>query len=255
MNEYEIRRALAGAAPDPAGPDPDRLRSALVRADRMRTVRTAIATAAVAMIACAGVVVSQTGESSGPIDVVDQPDPPAPDPVPPAIDDADTATSTTTSIPPTPSEPAGPAVEPDHLAAPTTTAPPALITATTTTVPPTTTTAPPPTTTAVPTTTAPPASTAPPTTTTESAPVEFTAAARYGSCEEDPPYDEYSGTAAPGATITVTSAHNATAQTTTDTNGDWYLRVEFPDAPVGETFDVTVTDGATAEVFDFVRTA
>ena len=243
MNEFEIRRALAGAAPSPATPDPDRLRAALVHADRMRTVRTAMAVGALAVIACVGVFVTQTGESTAPTDVVDQPDPPRPDPELALIDDAGTETTTTTA-PPTTSRPPAPDGDPGHLAAPTTTAAPALITVTTTTVPPTT-TSPPTTTTAAATTT----------TTTTAPAAEFTAAARYGSCEEDPPYDEYSGTAAPGAIITVTSGYNTTAQTTADAAGDWFIRVEFPTAPIDEHFDVTVTDGTDSAVFDFVHTA
>ncbi|MDW3218724.1 MAG: hypothetical protein R8F63_08935 [Acidimicrobiales bacterium] len=252
MNEFEIRRALAGAAAPAATADPERLRAALVHADRMKTVRMAMAVGAVTLVASLGMFLARTGETTAPTNVVDQPDQPAPDPSTPFIDDA-SAETTTTTVAATTTAPA-PANDPSHLATPTTTEPPALVTATTTLPPVTTTTAPPPTTTAAPTTTSPTTTTAPTTTTTEAA-VAFTAQARYGSCEEDPPYDEYSGTAAPGATITVTSAYNATTQTTADGNGDWFVRVEFPTAPVDEHFDVTVGDGTDSQVFDFVRTA
>ena len=90
--------------------------------------------------------------------------------------------------------------------------------------------------------------------TTAAPPHTFSAQARYGSCEEDPPYDEYSGTAAAGATITVSSAHNTAVQTIADGNGAWFIRVEFPTAPVDEHFDVTVSDGVDTAVFDFVHT-
>lgn len=259
MNEYEIRRALA-AAPTHAAvtPDPDRMRAALVHADRMKTIRMAMAVGAVTLVASLGLFLAQTGESTAPLDVVDQPDVPTPDPGLPVLEIASTETTTTTAAPTTTVPPAEPDADPDHLATPstTTTAPPALI-AVTTTRPPVTTTAPPPSTTAPPTTTAAPttSTTSTTSTTTTTVPVEFSAQARYGFCEEDPPYDEYSGTAAPGSTITVTSLYSSTAQVTADGNGDWFLRVEFPTAPVAEHFDVTVGDGTDTAVFDFVRTA
>ena len=102
----------------------------------------------------------------------------------------------------------------------------------------------------------PPTTTAAPATTTTVAAVSFSAVSRYGSCEEDPPYDEYSGTATPGTVVTITSPWSATAQTTADGSGNWYLRVEFPSAPVGEVFTVTASDGSGASVgMSFVRTA
>lgn len=249
MNEHELRQALAGHAATVAPiADTGRLEAGLVRADRMRTIRTACASTAIGAVAVFGAM-SLGGEAeSTSIDVVDTPTTiePAPDGDLPRIGDAadaedepdddgtmvvaDTTTTTSTTAPPLTDE------QPDHLA----------VTETTTTTVPPVTTAPAPT-----TTTAPPPTT---TTTTIGTAVEFTAAARYGSCAEDPPYDDYSGTAAPGTTITVTSPYSAPAQATADADGNWSLRVEFPSAPANEHFTVDVSDGAETASFDFVHT-
>ncbi|MEM7139883.1 MAG: hypothetical protein AAF548_02555 [Actinomycetota bacterium] len=262
MNEYEIRRALAGAGTPSPTPDPDRLRAALVHADRLRTVRMAMALGAVTIVATLGLFALQTGETTAPVDVVDTPDAPTPEAGLPVLEGASTETTTTTApastttwTPPTTTgvpDTAPPAAAPDQLTAPTTAPAPAQIAATTTSTT-TTSAAPPPTTTtsAAPTTTT---STTTTTTTTISFGADFTASARYGSCEEDPPYDEYSGTAAADATITVMSAYSPTTATTADEFGNWFIRVEFPTAPANVHFDVTVTDGTEHAVFDFVHT-
>jgi len=237
MNEFEIRRALAGVTPPSTGPDPDRLRAALIHADRMKSVRAALMVCAASLVVSLGVFMSQAGESSTPLDVVDTPETPVPDSDFPVLDDAFTETTT---IPPTTAPLPD---DPGHLdATPSTTAPPALIAATTTTV-----AVPEP----APTTTAKPTSPS----TTSTVPSAFTAAALYGSCEEPIPYDEYSGKAAPGASITVSSPWSTTTNTTADDNGDWWVRVEFPSAPVGAPFAVNVSDGSTSVDLDFVRTA
>ena len=101
-------------------------------------------------------------------------------------------------------------------------------------------------------TTSPP-TTVPPATTTAAA--TFSASPRYGSCEEDPPYDEYSGLAAPGVTITITSPYSSPAQTVADDSGHWFLRVEFPTAPVSTPFTVTAGDGSTSLSMSFERLA
>ena len=84
--------------------------------------------------------------------------------------------------------------------------------------------------------------------------VEFTANQKYGSCGEAIPYDKFYGTATPGATIWVESPYGV-GTTTAGANGHWDIRVEFPDAPVGEPFTVVVesSDGGFAS-FTFVRT-
>jgi hypothetical protein len=71
--------------------------------------------------------------------------------------------------------------------------------------------------------------------------VEFTATATYGSCSFDPPYDVYFGTAEPGSNITITSAYGG-GTTEVDAEGRWEKKVFFAEAPIGETFLVTVKD-------------
>ena len=66
--------------------------------------------------------------------------------------------------------------------------------------------------------------------------------AKFGTCELDPPYDIYYGTAEPGALIKVTSEYGS-GQTEVDAEGHWEVKVFFPEAPYGKTFLVTVKDG------------
>lgn len=84
--------------------------------------------------------------------------------------------------------------------------------------------------------------------------VEFSANQKYGSCGEALPYDKFFGTAAPGATIWVESPYGS-GTTVAGENGEWFLRVDFPEAPVGDPFTVVVesSDGGRA-TFTFVRT-
>jgi len=84
--------------------------------------------------------------------------------------------------------------------------------------------------------------------------VAFTANQKYGSCSEAIPWDKFYGTAAPGATIEVVSPYGS-GTATADASGNWLIRVEFPDAPVGEAFTVVVesSDGGRA-TFAFIHT-
>lgn len=84
--------------------------------------------------------------------------------------------------------------------------------------------------------------------------VAFTAAAQYGSCEEPIPYDNYSGTAAAGATVTITSPWSASRTTTADAEGHWAMQVTYEAAPVGEPFTVTAASGGSSVNLSFVRT-
>lgn len=96
---------------------------------------------------------------------------------------------------------------------------------------------------------------APKTTTTEKETLaEFTAFAKFGSCAETPPYDEYYGTGEPGSVVEITSEHGS-ASTTVNSEGHWEKKVFFETAPENETFLVTVTDqfGRKAK-FEFVHT-
>ncbi|MCP3999182.1 MAG: hypothetical protein GY722_29570 [bacterium] len=85
--------------------------------------------------------------------------------------------------------------------------------------------------------------------------VTFTANQKYGSCDEAVPYDKFFGTAAPGSTIWIESPYGG-GTTVADSDGNWLLRVEFPDAPVDEAFTVVIesSDGGRA-VFSFIRYA
>ena len=83
-------------------------------------------------------------------------------------------------------------------------------------------------------------------------PIVFSANQKYGSCGESIPYDVFSGKAEPGTTISVASPYGS-ATTVAGEDGWWKVKVEFPLAPVGEHFTVSVSDGTTVKTFDFVR--
>jgi hypothetical protein len=84
--------------------------------------------------------------------------------------------------------------------------------------------------------------------------IDFTANQQYGSCDEPVPYDVFWGTEDAGAKVVVSSKYGSAWAKATE-HGDWELRVEFPDAPVGEPFEIVVesSDGGRA-VFTFTRT-
>ena len=79
-------------------------------------------------------------------------------------------------------------------------------------------------------------------------PVEFTASQKWGSCSESPPYDEFSGIAKPGTTVSIVSSFGS-GSTTVAANGEWYLKVFFETAPYGKTFEVKAKDGFGNRVF------
>jgi hypothetical protein len=93
------------------------------------------------------------------------------------------------------------------------------------------------------------------TTTTSKAPVEwvFAAHSTYGSCSENPAYDVYYGTGKPGTQIIISSEYGG-GMTEVAENGEWSLKVFFPEAPQELTFPVKVKD-FTGErvVFEFVN--
>ena len=90
------------------------------------------------------------------------------------------------------------------------------------------------------------------TTTKAEAGWEFSAFQKYGSCAEPVPYDEFWGTGKPGSVINVTSPYGS-GSTTVDGEGNFWIRVEFPTAPFGETFSVKVKDEfGNKKVFSFV---
>ena len=88
--------------------------------------------------------------------------------------------------------------------------------------------------------------------TTTTSQVAFSATQLYGSCNEDPPYDIFSGTAAPGATVTASSPYGS-ASTSAAGSGHWEMRVEFPSAPIGQTLSVTLASGGQSIDLPFVR--
>ncbi|MEZ5274335.1 MAG: hypothetical protein R2694_18895 [Ilumatobacteraceae bacterium] len=170
-------------------------------------------------------------------------------------EDASEPTTTETATEPKPTEP--PATEPKPTEP---TEPPA--TEPKPTEPPRTTepkpTEPPRTT--EPKTTEPPHTTEP--TTTEPKPTEPTTTAPswewsvhqvYGSCDAAPPYDVFWGTTAPGAKVVIESAYGRKVGYANEA-GQFELRIEFPEAPVGEPFQVWVVSEGHTDDFWFTRT-
>lgn len=83
--------------------------------------------------------------------------------------------------------------------------------------------------------------------------VRFTMVQKWRTSSATPPFEELSGTADPGTTITVTSAYGS-GTTTVDPTGRWAIRVAFPTAPVGTAFTGrvrTATQGTKS--FTFTR--
>jgi hypothetical protein len=80
---------------------------------------------------------------------------------------------------------------------------------------------------------------------------EFTANQTYGSCEENPPYDVFYGTADPHTPVSISSPYGG-GTVKSDAEGNWELRVTFPEAPFEKTFEVKVKDHTGAkQVFAF----
>jgi hypothetical protein len=82
---------------------------------------------------------------------------------------------------------------------------------------------------------------------------EFSANAKFGESVEFPPYDIYFGTGRPGDTISITSEYGS-GTGLVGPDGGWDAKVEFPEAPIGAVFVVTVTDSfGRQRQFEFVR--
>jgi len=247
VNEHELNRHLVGYATsvEPTR-DHEGLRLGMRRVDRNRRIRTVGAAGSMVAVLAFGVMNLGGSDQSAPdLDIRGEaptPSVPVTDPeLGPATDENAEADEPAAAPDPSPT-PVVSGGAPDHLqTTPSTTVAPAVSTNVPTTVPPPTSTV-----------TVPPPTTFPPTTTVAAA--TFSATPRYGTCEEDPPYDEYSGTATPGATITITSPHSAPVQTVADGSGHWFIRVEFPAAPLGSPFTVTAGDGETSVGMSFTRT-
>jgi len=85
---------------------------------------------------------------------------------------------------------------------------------------------------------------------TEPTPIDFTAQAAFVECDSTPPYNDYWGMSTAGATITISSEFGG-KQTVSNGDGHWEARVEFPEAPLNETFMVTVTSSKGEAVYSF----
>lgn len=100
----------------------------------------------------------------------------------------------------------------------------------------------------------PPATEPGPTTTKPAPPpMGFTAAQVWGTCGEDPPYEELYGTAAAGSTVTVSSPFGGGSITASE-KGKWWIKVFFPTAPVNEQFTITVSSPQGVATFTYMRT-
>jgi hypothetical protein len=85
--------------------------------------------------------------------------------------------------------------------------------------------------------------------------VEFTAHAKYGSCDSSPPFDIYWGTAEPGSTVSIISEYGSGSVRAND-EGGWEVKVYFPEAPKGKVFVVKVKDEfGHKKTFEFVSHA
>jgi len=83
--------------------------------------------------------------------------------------------------------------------------------------------------------------------------IEFTAHSVYGSCAETPPFDVYWGTASPGTPVYIESEFGSGA-TEANANGDWEVKVFFPEAPADKVFSVKVRDNkGNKKFFEFVH--
>lgn len=83
--------------------------------------------------------------------------------------------------------------------------------------------------------------------------IDFTANAALTTSDATPPVNEYWGTSTAGAVISITSEYGS-KQVESNAEGKWSARLEFPDAPVGGTFNVHITSSKGTAVYDFPLT-
>lgn len=83
--------------------------------------------------------------------------------------------------------------------------------------------------------------------------VAFTANAAQTTTDHTPPVNEYWGTSTAGAVISITSEYGST-QVESNGDGKWSARLEFPDAPLGVTFNVHITSSKGEAVYDLPLT-
>ena len=84
--------------------------------------------------------------------------------------------------------------------------------------------------------------------------VAFSASAQFEICEEIPPFNVYWGTAPPGDKVTITSEFGG-GTVHADESGNWEIRVEYPEAPYGEGFLVSVNHVESGETRGFEFTS
>jgi hypothetical protein len=83
--------------------------------------------------------------------------------------------------------------------------------------------------------------------------IDFTANAALTTTDATPAFNEYWGTSTAGAVISITSPYGS-KQVESNGEGKWSARVEFPEAPVGATFNVHITSSKGEAVYDFSLT-
>jgi hypothetical protein len=84
--------------------------------------------------------------------------------------------------------------------------------------------------------------------------VIFKAHQKYGSCGEEIPYDVFYGSAKPGTTISAISEYGSNSTTAND-DGVWEMKVTFPEAPSGKTFNVKIkASTGESKIFSFTNT-
>ena len=91
-------------------------------------------------------------------------------------------------------------------------------------------------------------------TTTVPEEVEFSANAQFETCEETPAFNVYWGSAPAGSKVIVSSEFGSGFVHASE-NGEWELRVEFPEAPFGDEFLVTVSNAESGGSKGFVFTS
>lgn len=84
--------------------------------------------------------------------------------------------------------------------------------------------------------------------------VDFTANASFGTCAEEPPWDVYYGTGEPGSVVEISSPYGS-GRAEVGSSGQWEVKVFFPEAPLGKTFEVLVEDSFGRKAgFEFTHT-
>ncbi len=87
----------------------------------------------------------------------------------------------------------------------------------------------------------------------EEAVIGFSAGQKYGSCDEETPYDVFFGTGRSGLVVEVGSPYGS-GRVEVGKTGHWDMKVFFEGAPVGQTFDVTIdTSDGDRKVFSFTN--